>query len=218
MRINGALLFAPGIRFDQADLQGDALPAQYRQRMAGFYIEPAVVCADHGHAFAAGTLLVACIDGMVCLRYCDAVVRHRFIKLAQEDFRSFRTAALAARFYEDFRNGLVHEGRVKNGGQFSLEVDETVRELQGLLLINPSPARSGSVRGSPSVHCSACDRSGAATGIGGWLVSGPYKGFHRGDGRAIRALGRCSPQWAERYVHTSYCARPRRCSDIFLHL
>ena len=138
MRINDVLLFAPGIRFDQVDLQGDALPAQYQQRMAGFYIEPAVVCADHGHAFAAGTLLVACIDGMARLRYCDAVVRHRFIKLAQEELRSFRTSALATRFYEDFRNGLVHEGRVKNGGQFSLEVDETVRELQGLLLINPA--------------------------------------------------------------------------------
>ena len=127
------------IRFDQVDLQGgDALPAQYQQRMAGFYIEPAVVCADLGHAFAAGVLLVTCIDGMARLRYGDGVVRHRFIRLAQEELVSFQGDALAERFYEDFRNGLVHEGRVKNGGQFSLEVDETVKELQGLLLINPA--------------------------------------------------------------------------------
>ena len=52
---------------------------------------------------------------------------------------SFQGDALAERFYEDFCNGLVHEGRVKNGDQFSLEVDETVKELQGLLLSLTQP-------------------------------------------------------------------------------
>ena len=138
MKIKDLLFFAPGIPFDKVDLQGDALHVQYQLRMTGFYIEPAEVCADCGHAFAAGTLLVACIDAMARLRYRDDMVRRRFIKLAQEELRSFEADALAVRFYKDFRNGIVHEGRVKNGGQFSFEVDETAKELQGVLLINPA--------------------------------------------------------------------------------
>lgn len=38
---------------------------------------------------------------------------------------------------EEFRNGLVHEGRLKNGGQFSLERGATAELVNGILLVNP---------------------------------------------------------------------------------
>lgn len=44
---------------------------------------------------------------------------------------------LADRFYLDFRNGLVHEGRIKNLGQFSYEDEEIVSLKSGVMLINP---------------------------------------------------------------------------------
>ena len=44
---------------------------------------------------------------------------------------------MAERFYDEFRNGLVHEARLKNGAQFSLETGATVKQLDGILLVNP---------------------------------------------------------------------------------
>ena len=61
----------------------------------------------------------------------------RFQKFVGEELRSFSGGGVAQRFYDDFRNGLVHEARLKKGGQFSLKTKTTVEELGGLLLINP---------------------------------------------------------------------------------
>lgn len=58
MRLADVLYFAPGVRFVDVDLRGAALPAQYRQRMLGFYVEPAEQCAARGQAFAAGCKLL----------------------------------------------------------------------------------------------------------------------------------------------------------------
>jgi hypothetical protein len=44
---------------------------------------------------------------------------------------------LAKRFYEEFRNGLVHEGRIKGCGQFSYEFKDTISVNDGAMLINP---------------------------------------------------------------------------------
>jgi hypothetical protein len=59
-------------------------------------------------------------------------------RFAREELQSFSTGGLATRFYEDFRNGLVHEARIKNGGQFSLDIGSTVERPGGMLLINPT--------------------------------------------------------------------------------
>jgi hypothetical protein len=137
MRIGDLLYFGPGLRFDQVDLDGPELPKQFENRMIGFYIEPAEKCARCGYAFAAGVLLVSCIDALARLRFRDGVGR-RFRKFVCKELRSFSADSLAQCFYDDFRNGLVHEARLKNGGQFSLETNTTVAEFDGLLLINPA--------------------------------------------------------------------------------
>ncbi len=49
--------------------------------------------------------------------------------IARDGLTSFASDELAARFYDDFRNGLVHEAKIKQGGQFSLELQSTVQEL-----------------------------------------------------------------------------------------
>jgi len=137
MRVGDLLYFAPGIRFDQVDLDGPGLPEQFRQRIEGLYILPAEECAGRHHAFAAGVLLVSCVDALARLRFGNGVGGERFKKFAREQLKSFASGDLAERLYLEFRNGLVHEARLKEGGQFSLDVGSTVEQLQGLLLVNP---------------------------------------------------------------------------------
>jgi len=138
MKIGELLYFAPGIRFDEVDIDGPALPEQFRQRIESLYILPADECAGRQHAFAAGVLLVSCIDALARLRFGDGVgVRERFKRFAREQLKSFAAGDLANRFYLAFRNGLVHEARLKEGAQFSLEIGRTVEELNQLLLVNP---------------------------------------------------------------------------------
>lgn len=136
MRLGDILYFAPGIRFDQVDLDGANLPAHFKRRIVGFYLEPAKECARNGFAFASGVLLVSCLDALARLRFCGGVGK-RFRKFAISELRSFSAATLAERFYDEFRNGLVHEARLKNGAQFAREIGATVESRNGILLVNP---------------------------------------------------------------------------------
>jgi hypothetical protein len=136
MKINDILYFAPGIRFSEVDLNGSKLPDQFKHRVDWFYVEPAKKYAESRFPFAAGLLLVSCIDALAHLRFRKGV-RDRFVKFAREELRSFSRDGIAVDFYEDFRNGLVHEGRLKNGGQFSPDIGKTVQQSDGILLVNP---------------------------------------------------------------------------------
>ena len=156
-RIQDILYFAPGIRFADLNLQSPGLPRHYRRRMVGLYIEPAEECTARGHAFAGGVLLVTCIDALARVRYGDNEVGRRFKRFARDELQSFATAGLDERFYDSFRNGLVHEGRLKDGAQFSLDVvGQTVEERDGLLLINPE-LLAGEVRAALDAHVALLD-------------------------------------------------------------
>ena len=134
MRIGDLLYIGPGFRCDQVDLDGPELPMQFQDRMIGFYIEPGEKCARSGYVFAAGVFLVSCIDALARFKFGDGV-GGRFRKFLHRELHF--DDSITQRFYDDFRNGLVHEARLKNGGQFSLETKTTVSELNGLLRINP---------------------------------------------------------------------------------
>jgi hypothetical protein len=138
MNIRDILYFAPGIKFSDVDLNGPGLPLQFKRRMAGFYIEPAEECTRHNYAFAAGTLLVCCIDALAQLKFGKKVkVSERFSRFTRETLQSFSSDDLAKHFYDDFRNGLVHEGGLKNGGQFSLDTRRTLTQFDSILVVNP---------------------------------------------------------------------------------
>ena len=51
MKTGDILFFAPGVTFDQADLNGAGFVRQFERRITGFYLEPADRCADEGFAF-----------------------------------------------------------------------------------------------------------------------------------------------------------------------
>lgn len=122
------LYFAPGIRFNQIDLNGPTLPEQFNCRITGYYIKPAEECCERGQAFAAGVLLVSCIDALARFKFKTNDVGKRFKDFVQQELPSFSNKELAKRFYEDFRNGLIHESRIKLGGQFSLEGNKPWRK------------------------------------------------------------------------------------------
>jgi len=136
MRIADILYFAPGIKFAELDLSGHKLAEHFEKRMQGFYFEPAASLIRNGHAFACGLLLVSCIDTLARL-HLPAGVGNRFRSWVRAQLQSFTSNDVAHRFYDEFRNGLVHEGRIKNGGQFSFEQPETVAMVSGCLSINP---------------------------------------------------------------------------------
>jgi len=138
MRIGELLLFAPGIPFDEVDFSGERLPDQVETRLRGFYLDPAKTCAEGGHGFATGILLLSCIDALARMVTLSAGGRGRFEKFARDQLTSFASGDRAHRLYEAFRNGLVHEGRIKSGAQFSFDFENTVEEFPEAFVINPS--------------------------------------------------------------------------------
>ena len=137
MRIAELLYFAPGVRFDEVDFYGENLPDQFEHRVRSFYLEPAIMCAEAGAAFAAGVLLLACIDALARMKTGMGKVGTRFKNFALSELASFSDGNRAERLYDAFRNGLIHEGRIKAGAQFSFDIESTVDDLQGVLVINP---------------------------------------------------------------------------------
>lgn len=137
MRIENQLYFAPNILFADVDFGGPGLPEQFRARMIGFYLNPAHACAQSGHAFAAGALVLLCVDALARLQTGERVVGRRFKTFARHYLASFASESRADCLYDHFRNGLVHEGRIKSGSQFSLDTTETITNINGIMLVNP---------------------------------------------------------------------------------
>ena len=139
MRISDILYFAPGVRFSDVDLEGPGLPDQLRQRILGFYIEPAIECCGRGEAFAAGVILVSCIDALARFSSKETeVTPELFKRFVRKELPSFGLDDSAKRLYEEVRCGLVHEARLKNGAQFSLKIDTDIQESANVLIVNPA--------------------------------------------------------------------------------
>jgi len=78
MRIGDHLYFAPDITFSNVDITGTTLAQQMGDRIRGFYLEPAHVLIENGHAFASGVMLVVAIDALARLETGSQNVGERF--------------------------------------------------------------------------------------------------------------------------------------------
>ena len=138
MRIGDFLYFAPGIKFSDVDVaSGQELPHQFERRIRGYYLEPSFTASENGHAFAAGLLLVSCIDALARVQGGGGRdTDKRFAKWCRENLPCFKNG-YSKRFYLDFRNGLMHEARIKRGSEFTFEMDEAVAQRDSRLSINP---------------------------------------------------------------------------------
>jgi hypothetical protein len=137
MRIAEQLYFAPNVPFRQIDLTGVALPEQFDARIRGFYLDPALALANSGRAFASGLLLVVTIDAIARLDSDKKRVGERIRDWCKRRIPSFSSARMRDRFTEDFRNGLVHEARVKNGSEFDLQIRRAAILEPSRLVVNP---------------------------------------------------------------------------------
>jgi len=144
MRIGDILYFSPNYKFsvlnwDDKKILIDA----FKDRVKGFYIEPAEKLNDDKNGFAAGVLCVTTIDFLARITIrADNVgdrierwLRKYITKFNQIDSNN-RSRTRARRFYEEFRNGLVHEGRIKNCGQFSNNFSELIHMEDKIMVIN----------------------------------------------------------------------------------
>jgi len=135
-RIADELYFAPSIRFSELDWTGARLPTQFEQRIAGFYLKPAIALARANHAFAAGVLVVCAIDALALLMTGSNAVTARISAFCTK-IPDLAVGQNAAVFCEDFRNGLVHEARVKNGSEFSVDIKSVAVSSHKRLIVNP---------------------------------------------------------------------------------
>jgi hypothetical protein len=141
-RSRGILYFAPGIPYSEVDIENDEIISQFRQRLDGFYLRPAHCLIDPETTFAAGVLIICCMDALSrydANYYLFKAHRERFPKWIAGELKSFLgNEKLATRFYRAFRCGLVHEARIKHIGEFSLDTRTTVTLQGNFLVVNPN--------------------------------------------------------------------------------
>jgi len=142
MRLGDYVFFAPGIKYKDLDFRDDvAIVYAFQQRVGGFYLEPARKLTNDGFWFASGLCCVSTIDLLARYQFEIQEVGKRIKKWFHTSIPG-ANEKLGIRFSDEFRNGLVHEGRIKNGGQFvgddiSLEFD-VYEILDDCLIIKPA--------------------------------------------------------------------------------
>jgi len=145
MRVGDILYFSPKYKFsvlnwDDKKILIDA----FKDRVKGFYIEPAEKLNDDKNGFAAGVLCVTTIDFLARITIGSDNAGERIERWLRKCITEFnqndpddRSRTLARRFYKEFRNGLVHEGRIKSCGQFSDNYSELIHREDKIIVINP---------------------------------------------------------------------------------
>lgn len=137
------LLFSKNITYQELknalDLEDkDFLIHAFEDRINSFYLEPARRLNDNKDWFAGGSLCVIVIDLLARLYYHSTKRNENRcrIELWLGEHLGF-DENLAKLFYENIRNGLVHEGRLTEGGQFSNIIPDTASHDNGIIVVNP---------------------------------------------------------------------------------
>jgi len=146
MRIADILYFSPDYKFSHLKWDDKkTLIDAFKDRVKGFYLEPAKKLNEDKNGFATGVLCVTTIDFLARIATTETdKVEKRILEWLKANIEEFREAdpdaprqTLANRLYDEFRNGLVHEGRIKNAGQFSYDFQELVEVGDGIMVVNP---------------------------------------------------------------------------------
>ena len=127
MRDKDGIFFSPNYRFLNIKWNNrENLIAAFYDRIIGFYFNPAEQLNKNEHAFASGIICLSLIDLFSKLQNDNSSVRRRYVPWLESNIDEFNSInpdnpseTLAKRFYDEFRNCLIHECRIKNAGQFS---------------------------------------------------------------------------------------------------
>jgi hypothetical protein len=131
------LYFSPNCRFQDLDFGNpDVIGEAFRDRVEGFYLEPARMLVEARHVFAAGVLLCTAIE---FIAHTDVTSEPEAWLVA--NVPGFEDPSLTKQFWEKFRHGLAHKGRVKEFGQFSIDYPYVISEpFPGVVSVNPELA------------------------------------------------------------------------------
>jgi len=89
---------------------------------------------DRDHDFAAGVLLVSALDALARLLTGISGVGERFTSAAEE----IGVDPLSSQqFYDFYRNGLLHEARIKLGACFDQDATGLLQKINREILVNP---------------------------------------------------------------------------------
>jgi len=136
MRIGHILYFSPNVKFADLGTAGpQTLLEAFRDRVEGYYLQPAMRSVEAGDAFAGGIVCCAAIeliaDMLADQQPCD------WLAANIPEFANAETRP----FWGYFRDGLMHEGRIRGNeqlsGQFSLQAPRMVERIGSLLIVNP---------------------------------------------------------------------------------
>ncbi len=145
MKIGEHLYFSPNYKFTELrwDDKSNLIPA-FQDRVTGFYLDPVDQLNNTISSFAAGVLCVTTIDFLAAITTGIQKTGVRIENWLKSNISTFdkidpnnKSQTLARRFYNEFRNGLVHEGRIKEGGQFSYDFEELVQVEESVMVVNP---------------------------------------------------------------------------------
>ncbi len=138
LREKEKLHFSPSCIFGELDLEDkERLIHCYRDRVYGYYLNPAKLLDEERFGFGCGLMCTAMIDSLARIVYPREKVGRRIVKWLKRNIKDFRTGDFAYRFYKDFRCGLVHEGRIKNPGEFSYDSKRIITCKDGIIRVNP---------------------------------------------------------------------------------
>jgi len=134
LRKEDKLHFSPNCIFGELDFDNkEKLIRCFRDRIHGFYLIPAKLLDGRKFGFGCGLLCMATIDCLARITFPGPRIK----EWLKSNIDEFKEKDFAQRFYKDFRCGLVHEGRIKNPGEFSYESNEIVTSEDGIIRINP---------------------------------------------------------------------------------
>jgi hypothetical protein len=135
MKIGDVLYFSPKFRFEDLDFDRPELIAKaFEDRVEGYYFAPAAGLVQSGGGFAAGLVICAGIE-FIAKANGGRQEPEEWLK---DNVEGFKEQSQANRFWERFRHGLTHEGRIKAFGQFSFEMPEMITEIGDAMIVNPA--------------------------------------------------------------------------------
>ncbi|TXN35714.1 hypothetical protein FVB32_14165 [Flagellimonas hymeniacidonis] len=142
MRVEDIIFFSPNFKTAYLNLDDDnELISAFVDRIEGFYFKPAEKLNEEFESFAKGLIVLTAIDfiGEFLIRTNNSDRIKRFClglnSIKKEDEKEAKK--LVDILNNDYRNGLVHEGRIKNLGQFFNGIEALIVVGEGNSMVNP---------------------------------------------------------------------------------
>lgn len=143
MRVEDILYFSPNHKTPYLDLDDGVILLQaFVERVEEFYLKPAEKLNNEFEAFSKGVLILTAIDfiGDYFIRTgnSDRIMKFCSGLNSIKKLDKANVISVTKIINNDYRNGLIHEGRIKNMGQFFYGINELIVVGNNNTMINPT--------------------------------------------------------------------------------